>query len=424
MFRKSYATLRWTMILWITVSTVLNYMDRQTLSILAPLLRDQFHMSAQQYSNVVSAFLISYTVMYTGGGVFVDWVGERIGMTACIVWWSVVTMLHSLATGPLSLGALRFLLGIGEPGNYPAALRAATSWFPKKERGLPVAVYSSGSAVGAILAPPLIAWITLKFGWRFAFLIPGACGLVWVAVWLRIYRKPAEYGYEVEPEPQTALTKSTWRTLLRDRNVLGLFFARMLADPVWYFYLFWIPEYLKRERGFSLVEIGAYAWIPFVAADLGGLFAGFSSDRLIQGGMGAARARRTVLYAAAAFAPVGILTSRAQSNGAAMALISIAGFICFVWFINTATLVSDVFPENVVGSVQGLIGSAGSAGGVLFNVVVGFLVEHSGYGAVFALAGSMHLVAAVILWRFMRDVPNRDASFERAHDHRRQVHQS
>jgi MFS transporter, ACS family, hexuronate transporter len=408
MFRTSYRTLRWVLILWITVSTVLNYMDRQTLSILAPLLRDQFHMSTEQYSNVVSAFLLSYTVMYTAGGAFVDAVGERIGMTACIVWWSVVTMLHSLAAGPLSLGALRFLLGIGEPGNYPAALRATTTWFPKKERGLPVAVYSSGSALGALLAPPLIAYITLRLGWRFAFILPGACGLIWVAVWLAIYRKPAEYGYSVASSPQSDGPKPSWRSLLRDRNVLGLFFARMIADPVWYFYLFWIPEYLKRERGFSLADIGFYAWIPFVAADLGGLFAGFSSDRLIQHGMPAACARRRVLYGAAALAPVGILTSRAQSNGAAIALIAVAGFICFVWFINTATLVSDVFPESVVGSVQGLIGSAGSAGGVLFNLITGFLVDHKGYGAVFALAGSMHLVAALILWGLMRDTPPTD----------------
>jgi ACS family hexuronate transporter-like MFS transporter len=409
MLRASYKTLRWTVILWITVSTVLNYMDRQTLSILAPFLRDQFHMSAQQYSNIVSAFLLSYTVMYAGGGVFVDAVGERLGMAACIAWWSIATMLHSVATGPWSLGILRFLLGMGEPGNYPAALRATTTWFPKSQRGLPVAVYSSGSALGAILAPPLIAWITFRLGWRFAFLLPGICGLVWVLVWLALYRKPAEYGFSVVTGTANAGTRRAWWSLLRDRNVLGLFFARMIADPVWYFYLFWIPEYLKRERGFGLAEIGLYAWIPFVAADLGGLFAGFCSDRLIQHGMQAARARRRVLYGAAAFAPVGILTSRAQSSGTAIALIAIAGFICFVWFINTATLVSDVFPENVVGSVQGLIGSAGSAGGVLFNLLTGFMVDRGGYRAVFVLVGSMHLVAALILWRLMRDVPPANA---------------
>ena len=401
MLRGPYKTVRWVLIGWITVSTVLNYMDRQTLSILAPVLRDEFHMSAQAYSNIVSAFLLSYTVMYTGGGIFVDMVGERLGMAACIIWWSIATALHSLARGPFSLGVFRFFLGIGEPGNYPAALRATTRWFPKSERGLPVAVYSSGSALGAILAPPLIAWIALTFGWRFAFLAPGIAGLAWVVVWLAIYHKPARYGFAVTTAGSSGARHSV--RLLRDRNVLGLFFTRLIADPVWYFYLFWIPEYLKRERGFSLAEIGIYAWIPFVAADAGGIFAGLASDRLIQRGLGAPQARRRILYGAAALAPLGILTTTVRSSGAAIALIALAGFICFVWFINTATLVSDVFPESVVGSVQGLIGSSGSAGGVLFNLLTGYLVDHGGYRIVFALVGSMHLIAALILWLVMRD---------------------
>lgn len=403
MFRSTPNRIRWAIVMWITVSTVLNYMDRQTLSILAPVLRDEFHMSAQQYSNIVSAFLLSYTVMYTGGGFFVDTVGERLGMAVCITWWSIATMLHSIATGPWSLGVLRFLLGIGEPGNYPAALRATAAWFSRAERGLPVAVYSSGSAVGAILAPPLIAFITLRFGWRFAFLLPGMCGLVWVVVWLALYRRPAYFGYQIAAPNAKVLPRPAWSTLFRDRNLLGLFFARMLADPVWYFYLFWIPEYLKTERGFTLADIGFYAWIPFVAADMGGLFAGFFSDWLIRRGIPPSRARRAVLYGAAVVAPVGVVTGRVGSSGTAIALISAAGFICFVWFINTAALVSDVFPENVVGSVQGLIGSAGSAGGVLFNLFTGLLVDRFGYAAAFSLAGSLHIVAAFVLWRLMSD---------------------
>jgi len=242
--------------------------------------------------------------------------------------------------------------------------------------------------------------MTLRFGWRFAFVAPGACGLIWVSVWLLFYRRPKQSYDDLPTAPQEG---QPLRKLLRNRNVLGLFFARMLADPVWYFYLFWIPEYLKRVRGFSLAEIGLYAWIPFVAADLGGLFAGFCSDGLIRHGIRVARARRLVLYGAAAVAPLGILTSRAASKGVAIALISAAGFVCFVWFINTATLVSDVFDEGVVGSVQGLIGSAGSAGGVLFNMLTGFVVSHFGYSPIFALAASLHVLAALVIWGFMRD---------------------
>jgi ACS family hexuronate transporter-like MFS transporter len=168
--------LRWFFIAWITVSTILNYLDRQTLSIVAPALRDRFHLTNEDYSHIVSAFLVSYTVMYTAGGRFVDFVGERVGMATSIIWWSIATMLHSLATGAFSLGVFRCLLGIGEPCNYPAALKTASAWFPKRERGLPIAIYSSGSAVGAIFAPPLVAWITIHYGWRYGFLFPAASG--------------------------------------------------------------------------------------------------------------------------------------------------------------------------------------------------------------------------------------------------------
>src|SRR5258708_5943611 len=423
--------LRWFLVGWITVSTILNYMDRQTLSIVAPFLRDEFNLSNQQYSNIVTAFLISYTVMYTVGGRFVDWIGDRVGMASCIVWWSIATMLHSLATGAFSLGVYRFVLGIGEPANYPAALKATTNWFGKAERGTPIAVYSSGSAIGAILAPPLIAWLMLRFGWRAAFVIPGALGLIWVVVWLRIYprsrgagsqpaaprlpvcgsvpdvsalRGRAEKRVETSLDPAGKSACATrWVELLRDRNVLALVLARFLADPVWYFYLFWTPEYLKRVRGFSLADIGLYGWIPFVAAFAGGMFAGLASDWLIRRGSGAAAARRRLLYISAAFAPLAALTGWVHSAGAAIALIAVIAFVCYVWFINTATLVSDLFPESVVGSVQGLIGTAGSGAGALFSLGVGRMLDRFSYSTVFLVAGSMHLLASLALWSLMRD---------------------
>ncbi len=410
-----YPRLRWFLIGWITVSTILNYIDRQTLSIVAPLLRDEFGLSNQDYSNIVNAFLLSYTVMYTVGGRIVDWIGERTSMAACIIWWSLSTMACSLAQGALSLGVFRFLLGVGEPANYPAALRAATSWFPKAERGLPIAVYSSGSAVGAVLAPPMIAWVTLRFGWRYAFVLPGALGLLWVIVWLLSYRRPEQYPH-IPPEalawrraeaPGAAAGErerpDRWQDLLRDRKVLGIVLARLVADPVWYFYLFWIPEYLKRERGFSLTDIGLYAWIPFVAAGLGGMLGGLASDRLIQKGWTASAARQRVLYVSAAVAPVGMLTGLAASQWTALLLIAVVAFVCFCWFINTAALVSDVFPGRVVGSVQGLMGTSGSGGGILFTALVGFVLDRFNYTAVFVMAGSMHLVASLILWSLLRE---------------------
>ncbi|SPE40579.1 Major facilitator superfamily MFS_1 (fragment) [Candidatus Sulfopaludibacter sp. SbA3] len=278
-FGLPYRRMRWVIAGWLTLSTVLNLVDRQTLSILAPMLRDKFHLSVQDYSHVVTAFLISYTVMYTVGGRLVDWVGERIGMAACILWWSLCTMATALAQGGLSLGAIRFLLGLGEPGNYPAALRATTRWFPKEERGLPVAMFSSGRAVGNMLAPPLISALTLYFGWRAAFVLPGALGLLWLAGWLYIYRLPAEHP-GISAGELRALdgggasgAPPSWSSLLSNRNVLALVLSRLVSDPVWYLYQFWIPVYLKQERGFTLTDIGMYGWIPFVAGAMGGMVA-------------------------------------------------------------------------------------------------------------------------------------------------------
>jgi ACS family hexuronate transporter-like MFS transporter len=325
-------------------------------------------------------------------------------------------MLTSLAQGFWSLGIIRFLLGLGEPGNYPAALRATTRWFPKAERGLPIALFSSGSAVGNIIAPPMIAGLMLLWGWRAAFIIPGALGLVWLVVWLWIYRLPEhlpgisqeELAWIRNENSQGVASASAsgpqrWGDLLKDRNVLALVLCRLVSDPVWYFYLFWIPEYLTRERGFSLAEIGLYAWIPFVAGAVGGMVGGRASDRLVHAGVSPARARTRVLYISAAIAPLGMLTGKVHTAAMAIALIAVMAFVVYSWFINTAALIPDLFSEKVVGSVLGLMGTAGSAGAVVFTTLVGFLLTHYSYTAVFLLAGSMHLLASLILWSLLRE---------------------
>jgi ACS family hexuronate transporter-like MFS transporter len=414
--RLPYRQARWFIVAWLTLSTILNLIDRQTLSILAPFLREKFQISQHGYSNIVSAFLISYTVMYTVGGRLVDRIGERIGMAACIVWWSVCTMLTAFIQGAFSLGAIRFLLGIGEPGNYPAALRACTRWFPRADRGLPIAMFSSGSSVGNVLAPPLIAGLTLWFGWRSAFVLPGALGLLWAVGWLWMYRVPERYPRisreelaaleEAGPHSPSAqagsLCHARWIDLLKNRNVLALVLARFVSDPVWYFYLFYIPDYLKAERGFSLRDIGLFAWMPFVAGTAGGMLAGVISDRLIHRGWQPAAARTRVLYVTGVIAPLGMLTAKAPSAAVAIALIAVVAFVVYCWFINTAAVIPDFFPQAVVGSVLGLMGTAGSAGGILFTQLVGFLLSRYSYGIVFVLAGSMHLLAAVVLWSLLR----------------------
>ncbi len=407
----SYKKMRWVIVGWLTLSVVLNVIDKSTLGLLYPVLRVKFNLTPQQYSNVVALFLVAYAVMYTGGGKFVDWIGERVGMAACILWWSVCTMLTAAARGFGSLAGIRFLLGLGEPGNYPAALRATTRWFPASERGLPVAIFSSGGAVGNLIAPPLIMFLALRFGWRAAFIAPGALGLLWLVGWAAIYRTPSEYKATTADELKQlddmefddGASSAPWLSLLKDRRVLGLVLARLVSDPVWQFCAFYIPAYLSTARGFSLADIGRYAWIPSLAGAVGGMTGGRVSDVLIKRGFKPVKARSLILYASAAIAPLGILTTHVHSSAMAIAMMSVMAFVAYSWFIVTAAMIPDLVSSKVVGSVLGFVGTAGSCGGALFSLFIGYILTHSSYGPVFAIAGLMHVCGALILWAMLRD---------------------
>jgi ACS family hexuronate transporter-like MFS transporter len=381
----------------------------------AEITRIPFEITDMAYGLIIMFFQLSYAIMYVAGGRFVDRVGEKIGMTACIVWWSVATMLHALSRGVLSLGVFRFLLGVGEPGNYPAALRASARWFSKEERGLPIAIWSSGSSVGSLLSVPLIAFLALYFGWQMAFLVPGLMGLVWVVVWIMKYRMPsvAVDGPGIAGASSTAAKaddpkSETFLDLLKDRRVWAITVARLLTDPIWVFYLTWTPKYLAEVWNFDLKAMGLYGWIPFLFGGMGGVFGGMFSDMLIRRGVGAAKARKIVLYITGAIAPLGMLTGFVGSAGVSIALIAMMAFVCYVWFINTAALMSDVFPEKVVGTVLGLAAGVGQFGGLLMAFLAGYLLEKShSYTALFFVAGSGHLLASLVLFFFLKDKPGK-----------------
>ncbi len=372
-----------------------------------------FEMTEMAYGLIIMAFQFSYAIMYIAGGRFVDRVGEKIGMTACIVWWSVSTMLHALSRGVLSLGIFRFLLGVGEPGNYPAALRASARWFAKEERGLPIAIWSSGSSVGSLLSVPLIAFLALHFGWQMAFFVPGFLGIIWVVVWVLAYRMPSvavearslgsASSMVADPEGQKS---ETFLDLLKQGRVWAIVLARLLTDPIWVFYLAWTPKYLVEVWKFDLVKMGLYGWIPFLFGGLGGVFGGMASDWLIRRGLEPARARKRLLYVTGAIAPLGMLTGFVGSAGVSIALIALMAFVCYVWFIDTAALMSDVFPERMVGSVLGLAAGIGQFGGMVMAWLAGYLLEknHS-YTALFFVAGSGHLLASFILFFFLKEKP-------------------
>ena len=284
---QAVSPLRWRMISLAFFATMINYLDRQTLSVAAPILREQFHMSNEGYSRVVSAFLFAYTIMNGLSGPMIDRLGTRMGYGLCVAWWSVAAALHAFARGTLSLGIFRFLLGIGEAGNWPGAVKVVAEWFPEKERALAAGMFNSGSAVGAILAPPIVAYLILHFGWQSAFAFVGLAGLIWLAFWFTMYHTPkAAAGAPAEKVVPV-------RELLRTRFVWAFTFSKIFMDPVWYFYIFWFPEYLKHARGFDLAKIGIYGWIPFMVAGFGNILGGWMSGRLLRRGWSVTLARKS-----------------------------------------------------------------------------------------------------------------------------------
>lgn len=413
--------LRWFFVIWLTGSTILNVIDKNTLAILGPTLKDEFGLSNEYFATLLNAFMLSYAIMYTVGGRLVDRLGEKISMTLFVTWWSISCMLQAVARGALSLGIFRFMLGLGEPGNYPAALRATTNWFKKDERGLPISIWSVGSSVGGLVAPPMIAFLALTFGWRIAFLIPGALGLLWVFGWTLSYRLPARpvegatAPADVSNRDEAGSRKpESLLELLRNGKVRAIVLARMVSDGVWHFYISWMPLYLAEAWGYNLKDIGLYAWIPFLFGAAGGVFGGSFSDRLIRRGVAPALARKRVLFTAGLVAPLGVTVGFAHSSAIALSLIAIVAFVVYIWFITTAALVTDVFPGRVVASVLGLMGTAGTLGGMALNWTAGYILDHyHSFTPVFFVAGSGHLLATLILFFFMRDKEIPGAANER-----------
>ena len=406
--------LRWWIAGLLFLATLINYVDRQCLSVLAPVLRDEFAMSNTDYARVVSAFMLAYIIGQTASGRLMDWLGTRAGFALCMIWWSAAAMLHGLARSALHLGVFRFLLGLAQAGNWPGGVKAVSEWFPLRERAFAVGLFNSGSTMGAMVAPPLVAALALAFGWRPAFMITGATGFLWLVAWLAIYRAPERHPWLSPQEFEliqsgraaTTVARSVrWVSLLRQKPVWGLVLGRMLADPVWWFYVFWLPEYLKRERQFSLAMIGYFAWIPFLAAVLGCLAGGAVSGRLVQRGYDTIRARKAVMLACALLMMSGIPAVTVPGAWAAIALISVATFAYQAWGSNILTLPADLFPPAVVASVSGLSGTGAATGGMAFTLLTGYLVDRFSYTPVFVAAGLMPLAAfAIVTWgvRFKR----------------------
>jgi ACS family hexuronate transporter-like MFS transporter len=372
-------------------ATMINYLDRQALSVAAPVLRVEFHLSNIDYSRILFAFMLAYTIMNGFCGFMIDRLGTRAGYALFVGWWSLCALLHSLARGPWTLGVFRFLLGLGEAGNWPGAVRVVAEWFPAEERSFASGIFNSGSAAGAILAPPVIAFVLLKFGWRAAFAVVGCLGFVWLAAWLGFYRTPPV----AQGIPVQAVRLGV---LLRSRFVLWFTLSKIFMDPAWYFYIFWFPEYLNHSRHFDMAAIGRYAWIPFLVAGVGSAGGGLIAKGLMNRGMQVTGARKLAVTIAALMMTMAIPAVLVGGAGWSIALVSVAMAGYTAGLANMLAMPADVFPASAVASVYGLASMGAGFGGMVFMLVTGWLVDRYSYVPAFLLFGLIPLVCSAMLW--------------------------
>ena len=384
--------------------TTINYIDRQVVSVLAPTLRAEFHLSNGEYAAIVNAFLMTYAVAYTFAGWALDRLGVGRGLTLSILWWFVADMLGALTRGPFSLGFLRGVLAIGEAGAWPAFAKAAALWVPPEARTLAIGICNSGSSVGAVIAPPLVAWITIRWGWRSAFLLTGFLGLAWVAAF-QLFRRAHPEMARTESHAAAASSSISWKTLLGYRQTWAVFFCRFFADPLWYFFVFWIPEFLARERGLSLAGIGAVAWIPFLVSALSNVGGGYLALRLQRAGWSVNRTRKSFMILATVLSPIGILAAYAHSLFWTITLISLAVFFWIFWSIAVHSLAGDYFPPRAVGSVYGIAGTGSTVGSAISTWAVGYTLDltHS-YALVFIGLSLLMPIALGVGFTLMRRV--------------------
>jgi MFS transporter, ACS family, aldohexuronate transporter len=397
--------LRWYVALLLCLASELNYLDRQTLSVLKVTIQQDLGFGEQDYANITSAFLISYTVMYAVSGRIVDVIGTRASFLYFVSAWSVANMLHGLAQTVAQFQVVRFLLGAAEPANFPAGVRAVSEWFPMRERALAVGIFNAGTALGSTIAPTVVWAVTALLGWRAAFVVTGALGFVWVLVWARFYRVPDAHPRLASAERALIRTGQAddkldtpvpLARLLRLRQTWGCIAARAFTDPITYFLTFWVPSYLQQARGFSLADLGAYAWIPFAALAVGNIASGAIPRALMHGGWTLNRARKTTVFVASCGALVLFpLITRVTSPGAALACIAGVMFCHAAW--GAIIFPAEVFPSRAVGTVSGLGGCLGGLAGVVTQQIIGRVVGTAGYAALFAACAVSYLVAFALV---------------------------
>ena len=389
--------LRWYFVVLVSGAIAISYFDRQTISVAIAAIQKTIPISNQQFSYLQTAFLLSYASLYAIGGRMVDWLGTRRGFVLIMLWWSLACMLHGFATGFAWLLVMRFLLGMGEGGAFPAATRVVSEWMPAQERSTAMGLINAGTAIGSLLAPPLIGLVLIASGWRMVFFTAGGLGLLWVLWWSLVYRaNPATLSVDTV-DARVLAREMTFREVIGLRSVQTLVFAKFMSDSAWFFLLFWLPKYLYDVRGFDVKHVSYYAWIPYAASGVGSALGGWCSSRLLRQGCSLDFARKLILGVNAAMMPAVMVVSLVPVRYALL-LFSIAFFSQQSWSGLIMTIPADIFPLSVVGTVAGLVGFGGSMGGALFGLVAGALLGHGySYGMLFVLVGTFHVIGFLAL---------------------------
>lgn len=396
---------RWTICALLFFAATVNYADRNVIGLLKPTLQAQFHWTEIDYSNIIFCFQLAYAIGLLTVGRIIDWLGTRVGFALTVFVWSLASMSHALAHSVLGFSAARFALGLGESGNFPASIKTVAEWFPKKERAFATGLFNSGTNVGAILVPLLIPPLTFKFGWQGAFIGMGLLDFVWLAWWLTTYRRPeehpkvtpAELAY-IRSDSEQRIAQVRWASLAGYRQTWAFAIGKFLTDPIWWVYLFWVPDFLYRRHGVDLKSMFLPLVVIYTSATVGSIGGGWLSGALIRRGWTINASRKTaMLICALAVVPI-MLASRVTSLWSAVWLIGLAAAAHQGWSANIFTISSDMFPRQAVGSVVGIGGMAGAVGGMLIAKTVGYVLQFTGsYFPVFVIAGSVYLIALMVI---------------------------
>jgi MFS transporter, ACS family, hexuronate transporter len=412
--KQPIKNLRWWIAGLVFLSTVINYVDRQTLSVLAPRLTKELGLTNVEYGWISQAFLIPYTVMFIVAGLLIDRYGTRLVFAVAAAWWSIAAMLHAMVSSAFGFGVCRFLLGAAESANFVGAQKVAAEWFPPRDRGTLNGWVQAGTVTGALVTPPLVVWIAARYGWRSAFVATGAVGLLWVGAWWRFYRLPAEHprisAEELElisagdgpAGDKAAQVQVRWLDFFRYPQMWGLLLARVISDPVWWFYLFWLPKYLTESRGLTERQMSWLVWIPYLASDVGSVLGGWYSGRLIGRRGNVLAARQKVMLWSALLMPAGIALVLMPSVPVTMLLISLSLFAHSAWKTNLVTLTVDIFPRHVIGSVHGIVATGGGIGGALFTTLAGYVIEWQSYAPLLVAMGLLHPLAYAVVARLVK----------------------